>query len=307
MPPLRWPHSRSAATRTRTAFVLLAWLLAGALAAVGPSARCPPHTGDRMVVAYPGSREQPQGGARRPYYTLQRCSNTANGGEGLTTEPIDAAKHAGAVAVLDVANCNLSCLGADAFDFPGARDVTHVRMGGNPFVSLPGPLLWNMTSLVDINVEASKNLITLPKEFFRGLGSLAKIVIKYSARLGTEQLPASLLRGLGSLAYLDLTACGSVDSLPNLDDLTALKTLLVYTDYGGAFSLNETDSATTFNRLGSLVFMSLIGNLLVSVPSLEGLTRLTSLWLTSNKITRIDKGAFAGAPLLMSINVANNR
>ena len=157
------PHSRSAATCTRTAFstagalvllaLLTAWLQAGAHAT---GARCPPHTGDRMVVAYPGGREQAPSGARRPYYTLQRCNvshDPANGGRGHATEPIDAGKHTGVVAVLDVAKCKLSCLDADAFDFPGARNVTHLRMGHNPLVHLPGPLLWNMTSLVGINME----------------------------------------------------------------------------------------------------------------------------------------------------------
>ena len=291
------------------AVVLQAVAVAGAL---GPARRrtlCPPLVGDTMVVAGAHGPGQSRGDATQLYYTLQRCNDPANGGMGHPTERIDAAKHAGVVTVVDVASCQLNCLGRDTFDFPGARTVTHLRMGHNPFASLPEELLWNMTSLVDISMANSDELETLPKAFLRPAPQLTTLDIKDSARLGVERLPEELFSGLSSLANIDLSDCGAVKSLPNLDDLTALTTLSMYADGngGGSFQLNETDSVTKFNRLASLETLMLQGQALVSVPSLAGLTSLTSLWLKSNMITSIETNAFAGAPRLVSLLLGTNQ
>ena len=308
------PSGGSAARPTRTCTVAAAVLMlalhavavAGALAPAGPRALCPARTDDTVVVAHADT----DGG--QFYYTLRRCNvsnDLANGGRNHTTEPINAAKHAGAVTLVDVANCSLSCLGRGAFDFPGAGNVTHLRMGHNPFAALPEELLWSMASLVVISMEISTNLETLPKLFFNRSRQLAKLDMRGSARLGAgaEQLPEELLKGLVSLVDLDLSECAFVQSLPNLDDLTALKTLTFYVNEGGSFQLSEADSATKFNSLASLDSLILLAQSLLSVPSLDGLTNLTALWLKSNKITSIAQGAFAGAPRLISLMLGNNR
>ena len=71
------------------------------------------------------------------------------------------------MTVLDLSNCNLACLDADAFVFPGARAVTHVDIGFNDLEALPERLLWNMTSLVSFRAEYLKKLETLPEGFFQ--------------------------------------------------------------------------------------------------------------------------------------------
>ena len=286
------------------ALVVQATAVAGAHATAASSTICPAHT---IVVANANGLEQSQGVAQ-PYYTFERCNDPANGGKGYTTEAADPAKQAGVVTLVDVASCQLDCLGRDTFDFPGARTVTHLRMGHNPFASLPEELLWNMTSLVDISLEVSGNLETLPPAFFKGQGLLAKLVMSNSARLGAKQLPEQLFRGLWSLVELNLGDCPSVASLPNLDDLTALTDLTAYADGngGGSIQLNEADSATKFNRLAALDVLLMVGQSLVSVPNLYGLASLTALYLKSNAITSIAQGAFAGAPQLVMLLLGNN-
>lgn len=54
----------------------------------------------------------------------------------------------------DIHECNLDCLGPNAFDFPGARNVTTVNIQNNDFISLPEALLQNMSSLQNFHAQA---------------------------------------------------------------------------------------------------------------------------------------------------------
>ena len=63
--------------------------------------------------------------------------------------------------------CKLDCLDFDAFDFPGAANVTTVNIQHNNFLALPETLLWNMTSLQHFDAQYLVKLATLPEGFFR--------------------------------------------------------------------------------------------------------------------------------------------
>ena len=67
----------------------------------------------------------------------------------------------------DIQRCKLDCLDFDAFDFPGAANVTTVNIQHNNFLALPETLLWNMTSLQHFDAQYLVKLATLPERFFR--------------------------------------------------------------------------------------------------------------------------------------------
>ena len=67
----------------------------------------------------------------------------------------------------DIQRCELDCLDFDAFDFPGAANVTTVNIQHNNFLALPETLLWNMTSLQHFDAQYLVKLATLPERFFR--------------------------------------------------------------------------------------------------------------------------------------------
>ena len=67
----------------------------------------------------------------------------------------------------DIQRCKLDCLDFDAFDFPGAANVTTVNIQHNNFLALPETLLWNMTSLQHFDAQYLVKLATLPEGFFR--------------------------------------------------------------------------------------------------------------------------------------------
>ena len=120
--------------------------------------------------------------------------------------------------VRNIENCNLGCLDSDAFDFPGASNVTEVNIKYNNFLALPEKLLWNM-SLLQFEAENLVALQTLPEKFFLGQSNLQTIQFRASSNLGAQQrLPEKLFQGLTSLSILGLTDC-KVQNMPNMDDL----------------------------------------------------------------------------------------
>ena len=119
----------------------------------------------------------------------------------------------------DIQKCKLDCLDSDAFDFPGAANVTTVNIQHNSFLTLPDTLLWNMTSLQHFDAQYLVKLATLPERFFAGNNQLTKLDLTGSVSLGSEErLPDGLFKGLTSLAELDLADC-PLHRLPNMNDL----------------------------------------------------------------------------------------
>ena len=133
-----------------------------------------------------------------------------------------ATKHRIRNTTSDVANCNLDCLDHDAFDFPGAANVTTVNIQHNNFLALPETLLWNMTSLQHFDAQNLVKLATLQEGFFKGMSQLKKLHLTGSVNLGVDpeqRLPDSLFKGLTSLVELKMNDCRFY-RLPNLDNLT---------------------------------------------------------------------------------------
>jgi len=118
-----------------------------------------------------------------------------------------------------LANCNIACLEPDAFDFPGASNVTTVHIQSNSFRDLPAELLWGMPSLFVLNAQFNIRLATLPEQFFSRQSNLYTLSFTGSTNFGSqERLPDGLFRGLTGLRYLDLQDC-RYQNLPNMDDL----------------------------------------------------------------------------------------
>ena len=128
----------------------------------------------------------------------------------------------------DIQRCKLDCLDFDAFDFPGAANVTTVNIQHNNFLALPETLLWNMTSLQHFDAQYLVKLATLPNGFFAGKSQLKTLYLYGSVNLGSqERLPDGLFKGLISLTKLDLQNC-QYYRLPNLDDLTVRGILFIH-------------------------------------------------------------------------------
>ena len=120
----------------------------------------------------------------------------------------------------DIQKCKLDCLDPDAFDFPGAANVTTVNIQHNNFLALPDTLLWNMISLQHFDAQYLGQLATLPDKFFKGKSQLKTLHLQQSVNLGAQtRLPDGLFEGLTSLAKLDLAGC-QCRSFPNMNDLT---------------------------------------------------------------------------------------
>ena len=143
--------------------------------------------------------------------------------EGYSTEPIEGyneTKH-GAVKTINIAKCKLECVGSDAFNFTGARNVTDIDIRSNSFTALPEHLLKNMPSLRNFRGDQLSKLTSLPPAMFRGHSQLEVLSLTSCPSLdstGGEGLPSSLLKGLSSLKALSFSY-STFKKLPDLDDL----------------------------------------------------------------------------------------
>ena len=125
-----------------------------------------------------------------------------------------------------------------------------------------------------------------------------------STNLGAEQhLPDDLFEGLTSLASLSLNDCG-VQKLPNMDNLTALKSLSAW---GNHMRMNSIERETQFDGLVAAQIVNLESNLLTRVPSVKNMQTCRSMWLAANQITAIFPGDFFGAVRLVVLTLGGNR
>ena len=195
----------------------------------------------------------------------------------------------------------------DAFDFPGAANVTTVNIQHNNFLALPETLLWNMASLQHFYAQSLVHLATLPEEFFKGKSQLKKLYLQSSFNLGAqERLPDGLFKGLTSLTHLDLSDC-QYHRLPNVNDLTALTSLLsIKADLHMGIEGEESESETKFDGLSSVTGLFVGGNFLRRVPSVKNMRSVQTLSLQANRITMIAPGDFRGAIQLNSLLLGNN-
>lgn len=156
------------------------------------------------------------------------------------------------------------------------------------------------------DLQGLKKLGSLPPGFFRGQSQLEQMDFIGSTALGNDQrLPNDFFNGLTSLETLELSlySQGGVQTLPNMDDLTALTSITLY---ASKLHMNDNESEAQFDGLVSAETINLAGNALTRVPSLKNLTSLRSLWLQGNRITKIFAGDFAGAVKLVVISLGGN-
>jgi len=207
----------------------------------------------------------------------------------------------------DLHSCNLECLDSNAFDFPGASHVTTVNMQYSNFAELPVELLKKMTSLVKFDGQYLTNLKTLPARFFSGQTQLKVLNLRGSTNLGAQEdtrLPDGLFQGLTSLEDLTLENC-QYKHLPDMSGLTALKTF--FSPSGGQLHMSDEESESKFDGLVSTEAVALTDQSLTRVPSIKNMKSLVSLWLESNKITKIFPGDFEGATRLTVLTLGGNK
>ena len=177
----------------------------------------------------------------------------------------------------------------------------------NHFAELPEELLKNMTSLVTFDGQYLTNLKTLPARFFSGQTQLKVLNLGGSTNLGAQEdtpLPDGLFEGLTSLEELNLDNC-KYKHLPDMSDLAALKTF--YSPSGGQLHMSDEESESKFDGLVSTEAVLLNDQSLTRVPSVKNMTSLVSLWLESNKITKIFPGDFVGATRLTVLTLGGNK
>ena len=94
------------------------------------------------------------------------------------------------IVISDIQKCNLDCLDHDAFDFPGAANVTTLNIQYNNFLALPEMLLWKMTSLQQLRADYLVKLATLPERFFQDKSQLKQLYFIGSVNLGVQERSA---------------------------------------------------------------------------------------------------------------------
>jgi len=70
--------------------------------------------------------------------------------------------------------------------------------------------------------------------------------------------------------------------------------------------MDDDESNAKFDHLVLVDNIACHGNLLTQIPSVKNLQMLTALWLSDNKISRIQAGAFRGAARLLSLHLGGN-
>ena len=149
-----------------------------------------------------------------------------------------------------------------------------------------------------------EKLVNLPSGFFAGLKQIDRIDLAQATILGFEEkLPDDLFKGLTTLTDLHMSQ-GQFQTLPNLDDLTAVR---LFTAYSGRIHIDGQQNDIKFAGFASVKNLNLDGNHLTRIPSLTKMKSLASLWLADNRITTILPGDFKGPDQLVVLALGNNR
>ena len=197
----------------------------------------------------------------------------------------------GALTSLDLSSNKLTSI--DSGSFKGTKMLQSLKLSQNKLERLPLNPLPALRSLI----LSDNDLSRLPSRLFSKLPALSHLLLDKN---NLEELPKRIFVNSSKLTVLDLSH-NKLDDIPTaVNELVSLQSL--------AIGHNFVRSLTQL-QLKSLWRLQASGNRLTNVSAiqLEGLPALQVLDLSQNKISSIEKNAFAMNKPLQAIRLDNNQ